>query len=94
MFYSLSYDKDFREPVWRERSLLLGSCIYVSNSSLTAFMIPSISITLDEGSDTFILAKHKEVVRSARALSHVLLPRFLDGERIYSTIFSTSTSVF
>ena len=61
MFYSLSYDKDFREPVWRERSLLLGSCIYVSNSSLTAFMIPTISTSLDEGSDTFILARHKEV---------------------------------
>ena len=53
-------------------------------------MIPSISITLDEGSDTFILAKHKEAVRSARALSHELRPRFLDGERIYSTMFSTS----
>ena len=63
--------------VWRDRSLLLGSCIYESNSFLTAFMIPSISITLDEHSDTFILARHKEVVRPARALSCVLRPRFL-----------------
>ena len=51
-------------------------------------MIPSTSITLDEGSDTFILTRHKEMVQSARALSHVLRPRFLDGERIYRTIFS------
>ena len=72
------------------RSLLLGSCVYVSNSFLTAFMIPSISITLDEGSDTFILVRHQEVVRSARALSHVLRPRLLDGERIHSSIFRTS----
>ena len=56
-------------------------------------MIPSISITLNEGSDTFILARHKEVVRSVQALSHVLRPRFLDGERIYRTIFSTSRLV-
>ena len=44
--------------VWRDqelRSLLLDSCIdFVSNSFLTAFMIPSLSITLNEGSDTFI----------------------------------------
>ena len=53
-------------------------------------MIPSISITLDEGSDTFILAKHKEVVRLLRAISHVLRGRLLNGEAIYSTIFNTS----
>ena len=70
------------------RSLLLHKLLkidFVSNSFLTAFMIPSIYITLDEGSDTFILVRHKEVVRSVRALSHELRPRFLDGERIYST---------
>ena len=72
--------------------MLLGYCIYVSNSFLTALVIPLVSITLDEGSDTFILARHQEVVRSVRALSHLLRPRFLDDERIYSTIFSTSSA--
>ena len=42
------------------RNLLLDSYInFVSNSFFKSIMIPSISITLDEGSDTFILAKHK-----------------------------------
>ena len=36
-------------------------------------MIPSISITVDEGSGTFILARHKEVVQFALALSHVFV---------------------
>ena len=53
-------------------------------------MISSISITLDDGSEMFILARHKEVVQSVRALRHVLSLRLLDGERIYSTTFSTS----
>ena len=34
----------------------------------------------------FILTRQKEVVRSARALSHELRPCFLDGERIYGTM--------
>ena len=68
------------------RSLLLD--FFINN--LAALMAAPISMTLDEGSDTFILARHKEVVRSEQALSHVPLPRFLDGERIYSIMFSTS----
>ena len=43
-----------------------------------------------EGLDTFILARHKQMVRSVRALSHVLGPHFLDVVRIYNTILSTS----
>ena len=57
----------------RLRSLLLDFCIdFVSNSFLTAFLILSVSITPEEGSYTFIQARHKEVVRSEQALSHVL----------------------
>ena len=75
----------------RLRNLLLDSYIdFVNNSFFNSFMIPSISIALDEGSDTFILARHKEVMRSARALSHELRPRFLDGESMYRTMFRTS----
>ena len=58
--------------LWRLRSLLLDFCIdFVCNSFLIAFLILSVSITLDEGSDTFIIGRHKEVVRSAQALSRV-----------------------
>ena len=53
-------------------------------------MISSISITLDDGSEMFILARHKEVVQSVRALRHVLSLRLLDGELIYSTTLDTS----
>ena len=82
--------QQLRFLLWRLRSLLLDSCIdFVNNSFFNSFMIPSISITLDEGSDMFF-RRHKEVVRSARALSHELRPRFLDDERIYNTMFSTS----
>ena len=57
-----------------DRSMLLSSCMYVSNNFLTAFMITSISITLNGGSGMFILAKHKYIEQSLRALSHVLRP--------------------
>ena len=70
----LKHELVVRTPVWRLRSLLMDSCLdFVSNSFFNSFMIPSTSITLDEGSVTFILARHKEVVRSARVLSHVPL---------------------
>ena len=52
------------------------------HSFFNSFMIPSISIILDEGSDTFIVARHKEVVGAVRALSHVNRPFFLNDERI------------
>ena len=71
--------------IWRLRSFLLDFC----NSFLIAFIILSVSITLDEGSDR-LFRRDSKVVRSAQALSHVLFPRVLDGERIYSIIFSTS----
>ena len=65
--------------------MLLDFCIdIVSNSFLTALIILSVSMILGEGSDTFILARHKEVVRSVRALTHELRPRFLNGERMYN----------
>ena len=74
------------------RSLLLEFCIdFVSNSLLTAFIILSESITLVEGSDTFIHARLKEVVRSAPSLSHasqtvsvylVLCLELLDYQRL------------
>ena len=44
-------------------------------------MATPIPITLDEGSYTFIVARHKEVVGEVQALRHVNRPLFLNGER-------------
>ena len=41
-------------------------------NDLTALMAASISTTLDEGSDRFIPAKRKEIVRSVQALSQLV----------------------
>ena len=43
----------------------------VLNGCASIFLI---QYTLDEGSDTFILARRKEIVNSVQALSHVLRP--------------------
>ena len=58
---------------WRYRELR-SLLLYFFILDLTSLIAASISITLDEGSDTFIVARRKEIVRSVLALSQVLRP--------------------